>query len=126
MGRTTLHYAAFQGSAEEVGALLADGADVYAADAQGFTALHFTCQQNRADVVEILLNAGAPVNVVDQWGNTPLWRAVFNAQGDPRVVHRLVQAGADPDQANFSGITPRQLARTIANYDTTGYFAGTE
>ena len=24
-------------------------------------------------------------------GNTPLWRAVFNAKGDPRIVRRLVQ-----------------------------------
>ena len=74
------------------------------------------------DVVEVLLDAGAPVDPVDQWGNTPLWRAVFNANGNARVVRRLVLAGADPDKANASSKTPRELATTIANYDTSEYF----
>ena len=103
-------------------ALLADGADVAAKDKQGFTALHFACQENRLDVVELLLAAGAPVDPPDQWGNTPLWRAVFNGRGDARVVRRLVLAGANPDKANASGKTPRELANTIANYDTSEYF----
>ena len=108
--------------AEDVAALLAAGADVAAKNNQGFTALHFACQENRLDVVEVLLDAGAPVDPVDQWGNTPLWRAVFNANGNARVVRRLVLAGADPDKANASSKTPRELATTIANYDTSEYF----
>lgn len=122
MGRAPLHYAAADRPAEDVVALLADGADVAAKDKQGFTALHFACQENRLDVVELLLAAGAPVDPPDQWGNTPLWRAVFNGRGDARVVRRLVLAGANPDKANASGKTPRELANTIANYDTSEYF----
>lgn len=47
MGRAPLHYAALEGRAEQVRALLTDGADVSATDKQAFTALHFACQQNR-------------------------------------------------------------------------------
>ena len=123
MGRVPLHYAVLEGSTEDVEALLASGAEVAAQDRQGFTALHFACQQNRPDVAVLLLEAGAPVDPQDQWGNTPLWRAVFNARGQSRIVRTMVSAGADPDQQNFSGISPRQLASTIGNYDTSGYFA---
>ena len=122
MGRTPLHYAALDRPLEEVRLLLAAGSDVAARDKQGFTALHFACQQNRLEVAAALLAAGAPVDPGDQWGNTPLSRAVMNTKGDPRIVRMLVEAGADPDKANASGRTPRQLADMIANYDTTGYF----
>ena len=70
----------------------------------------------------MLLDAGAPVDPVDAWGNTPLFRAVFNAKGDPAIVRRLVSAGADPDHVNASGRSPRALAGMIANYDTSGFF----
>lgn len=122
MGRVALHYAALDGTADEVRGLLAADADVSATDKQGVTALHVACQQNRAEVAELLLEAGAPIDARDHWGNTPLWRAVFNANGDPRIVRMLVRAGADPDIENASGRTPRQLATTISNYDTSGYF----
>lgn len=122
MGRARLHYAALEGSVEEVESCLAGGADVSAADGQGYTALHFACQQNRADVVAVLLAAGAPVDPVDTWGNTPLWRAVFSAQGSPVIVRRLVAAGADPDRENLSGICPRALAERMGVSDPSDYF----
>ena len=122
MGRVPLHYTALEGPVDQVRALLDEGADVAATDKQGFTALHFACQQNRSEVAEALLDAGAPVDPVDQWGNTPLWRAVFNAKGDPRLVRTLVDAGAGPGQENFSGSSPRQLVDQIGNYDASGHF----
>jgi ankyrin repeat protein len=120
LGRTSLHYAALDGAVDQVRDLLASasGANVAATDKQGFTPLHFACQQYRADVVEVLLDAGAPVDPVAAWGNTPLSRAVFNAKGDPAIVRRLVSAGADPDVANASGRSPRELAGIIGNYDS--------
>lgn len=102
--------------------LLSENAAVNAADEQGFTALHLACLGNRDDVAEALLGAGASVDPVDAWGDTPLFRAVFNAGGDPTLVHRLVAAGADPDRQNAHGVSPRQLAETIGSEDTSGYF----
>lgn len=72
--------------------------------------------------MEALLAAGAAVDPVDSMGNTPLFRAVFNAKGDPSVVRLLVVAGADADHPNATGQSPRGLARLIGNYDTSGYF----
>ncbi|WP_088286154.1 ankyrin repeat domain-containing protein [Kineosporia sp. A_224] len=122
MGRTRLHYAAAEGTVEEVERCLAGGSDVAAADRQGYTALHFACQQSRDDVVAVLLAAGAPVEVVDAWGNTPLWRAVFSAQGSPVIVRRLVAVGADPDRENLSGVSPRALAERMGMSDPSDYF----
>lgn len=87
----------------------------------GRVALHNAALDGTADEVRGPLAPDADV-LGDQWGNTPLWRAVFNANGDPLLVRLLVRAGADPDLENASSRTPRQLASTIANYDTSGYF----
>src|SRR5215207_2035387 len=35
-------------------------------------------------------------------------------QGDPSIVRHLVRAGADPDLANASGRSPREVAGIIA------------
>jgi uncharacterized protein len=122
LGRTRLHYAALEGTVEEVERCLAGGDDVAAVDRQGYTALHFACQQNRDDVVAVLLAADAPVDVVDAWGNTPLWCAVFSAHGSPVIARWLVAGGADPDRENFSGVCPRALAERMGVSDASDYF----
>jgi hypothetical protein len=58
----------------------------------------------------------------DAYGNTPLWRAVSTSGGQGRVVGHLLAAGADPDLANRAGVSPRQLAERIANYDVRSSF----
>jgi ankyrin repeat protein len=116
LGRSGLHYAA-AGDLAAVRAAIEAGADVSAGDSAGWTPLHFAAQAQRADIAVELLANGAVVDAVDAQGNTPLWRAVFNYRGDPAVLDALREAGADPDQANTHGVSPRQLAGRIANYD---------
>jgi len=53
----------------------------------------------------------------DQHGNSPLWRAVFAYRGSSSAIIALKAAGADLDLPNTSGVSPRSLAATIANYD---------
>jgi len=60
--------------------------------------------------------AGAFIDPQDVHGNTPLWRAVFNFREAPETIIALVSGGADVNVPNHSGITPRVLAETIANY----------
>ena len=122
-GRTPLHYAAVDGSLDEVSRLLAEGSDPDAADAQGFVALHFAAQQFQPEVVERLLAAGATVDVANAFGNTPLWTAVFTSRGRGEVIALLRAAGADPSHANHAGRSPVDLARIIANWDVVQYFA---
>src|SRR5512143_1543831 len=113
-GRTPLHYAAADGLAEEVGRLLSAGADANAQDDDGWTPLHFAAQANSAAVTASLLSAGANTELKDSFGNTPRFRAVFASQGDGSVIRSLLAAGADPNAANLSHITPLSLAKSIA------------
>jgi ankyrin repeat protein len=112
-GRSAIHYAAANGDAAEVERLLACGADPGEADAVEFTPLHFAAQEQHPAVVAVLLRAGADIRARDRWGNTPLWRAVFTAHGDVVTSSTLLAGGADPDEQNYTGISPRRLAERM-------------
>ena len=126
MGRAPLHNAALDRPVEEVAALLAAERMSRRRTSRALRRSTSPASETAWTSPKVLLDAGAPVDPRDQWGSTPLWRAVFNANGDPRVVRRLVLAGADPDKANAAGQTPRDQVEMIANYDTSGYFDGAE
>jgi ankyrin repeat protein len=115
--RPALIDAAIDGNIDYLGQLLDSGADPNAIDFAGWTALHFSAQ--RQDRVQLLtiLKAGANVDAQDKHGNTPLWRAVFSYRGDATAIHILKAAGANEDIVNYSGVSPRSLAGTIANYN---------
>lgn len=117
MARSALHRAATLGDFAGVQSALAAGDDPNALDSAGWTPLHFAAQAQSPEVASALLLAGAAVDTKDDHGNTPLWRAVFNYRGDPRVLLVLRDSGADPDRANAHGVSARQLAGRIANYD---------
>lgn len=109
LGRTELHYAALEGDEQRVNDLLASGADPDAVDGDAHTALHFASQSGHLDAVRHLLRGGASVDLPNRFGGTPLWVAVMHSDGGTAVVEALLGAGADPDRANASGITPREL-----------------
>ena len=121
--RSELHYAARDGNSEKARSELAAGADVNAADANGWTPLHFAAQAQSAPVVRLLLERGADVDVLDAHGNSALWRAVFAYKDDSATIEALRAAGADPLRKNQHGVSPLALARTIANYDVARCFA---
>ena len=85
-----------------IDALLAVGADVNAADAEGRTVLY---QVHDPDLLDRLLAAGARADVRDAKGLSP----AFAAWTD-RIALGLLDAGADPEGLDKEGRTLRQLA----------------
>jgi ankyrin repeat protein len=121
-GRAALHYAVLDGRTADVEQLLNDGADPNVADKEGQTPLHFAAQEYRPAEAALLCSAGAAVDVCDKHGNSPLFRATFDSRGRADVILILLGNGANADLANKSGVTPRQLAERISNYDVLRFF----
>ena len=117
IGRTPLHYAALENDCGQVRELFASGMAADAPDDNGWTPLHFASQSNAVETAALLLDGGASVDPRDSNGNTPLATAVFNSRGNGALIKLLRSHGADCNAANNHGVSPLQLARTIANYD---------
>ena len=105
-----------QGNAAAVKALIAQKADVNAAEADGMTALHWAVRANDVPTVQMLLRAGAKVNAVSRYGMTPILLAAQN--GDPTVVAALLKAGANPNSAMPEGETALMTAARTGNVDS--------
>ncbi len=116
-GRTALHHAVIEKDEGLVRLLFAAQADVNARDSHSWTPLHFAASEHAVEMVNALLGLGALVDLEDDQGNTPLWRAVFQSRGRGQVIQALRSGGANPEHRNKHGISPRQLAETIANHD---------
>lgn len=116
VGRTALMHAVVGKDKEMVRLLLELGADPNIRDAAGNSALHFAAQEYVPDIVEVIIDGGGRVDLEDEHGNTPLGRAVFTSRGRTGVVEVLLRAGADRYRKNKHGVSPADLARSIANY----------
>ena len=88
--------------------LLAEGADVQVARADGSTALALAVHIQDREAAALLLERGAEVNATDDYGDTPLTLACAN--GDPDLVRMLLAAGARADAQRWNGETPLMLA----------------
>jgi hypothetical protein len=102
------------GIAPDAGAVAASETPLYAVLAQG---CHLQGAETDwlVETVEILLAAGADVNRLDENRNPPLIHAAHYC--GPRVAALLVDAGAQVDARNGSGITPLALALIMGNFD---------
>ncbi len=122
-GRAELHYAASEGDAARVRALLQAGADAGLEDRNGWTPLHFAARAQSVEIALLLFEQGAEVDPRDMHGNTPLFRAVFASEGRGDMIALLRRRGADPFAINVAGQSPLGLSRLIANYDVARHFA---
>lgn len=64
----------------------------------GSTVLHLAVETNRADLVYTLLRGHSPIegiNAKNDHQETPFCIAAHNLKGDPRILKRLLDAGAD-------------------------------
>ena len=103
--------AAKTGDSAAVVALLAQGVDANAAEADGTTALHWAAHRGDVDLVRRLIRAGARVNAKNEYGATPMSEAAVVA--DPALLAALLAAGADVESPNADGQTALMIvART--------------
>ncbi|GAM38537.1 hypothetical protein TCE0_033r09331 [Talaromyces pinophilus] len=118
-GWSAIHIAADSGATEMVAWLVANNAYVHA-ETMGYphpgrTALHFAASK-RSDsgprMVQILLDGGAKATAkTRQGGNTPLHYAVDGRS--VATIQALLEAGANPNATNGSGVTPLHKAVAI-------------
>ncbi len=106
-----LFKAAWYGTASEVKAALAAGADPGAhEDSLGDTPLHRAARDNsNPSVIKALIEGGADPGARNRKGFTPLHKAARNA--NPSVITALIEAGADPGaRGGRGGFTPLHSA----------------
>lgn len=84
--------------------LIAEGADVDAADGAGRTPLHLAVERNNAELCVALLEAGANPKMRDRTGWTPLHHAAARNRLD--VARALLDGGADLTTLSEGGGTP--------------------
>lgn len=117
LGRSALHHAVLKDQTDIAKLLLRAGLDINGKDHNGDTPLHLAAQEYLPHLARLLLDAGADINAADHHGNTVLSDAVYYSMGRGDVIELLLDRGADPDLPNLHGVSARQLAETIANYD---------
>jgi uncharacterized protein len=95
--------AARQQDLTAVRALLARGAAVDDAGADGFTALHWAAQHGDVAMADLLLAGGADPSATTRYNVTPLHLATM--AGNPALMARLLDAGADVHATAYEGQT---------------------
>jgi uncharacterized protein len=101
--------AAMAGQREVVRALIAQNADVNAAQPDGMTALHWAARRGDAGMAATLIAAGARLEATTRLGAyTPLH--VASREGHAEVVKALLDRGSNANAQTTSQTTPLHLA----------------
>jgi hypothetical protein len=87
--------------------LVANGADLSAADMWGNTPLHSRARSWRGEIA-VLLELGANVHATNRSGATPLHEAADGKRA--KNARLLIEAGADAGAKNAQGLTPLEVA----------------
>jgi ankyrin repeat protein len=105
-GMTPLLYAARDGRPEVARVLIAAGADIELADANGIRPLLTSVLNNHLGVARLLIEKGADVNADDFWGRSPLWAAV--------EYRNLDMNNRDQDSPQDNGVDRAPILEFIA------------
>ena len=93
---------------------LAAGADVHSLDSFNGTGLIRAADRGHVEIIETLLQTDIKVDHINRLNWTALLEAIILGDGGPRhteVVRLLVEAGADVNLADGSGVSPLEHAR---------------
>ena len=96
-------------------ALVREGADVDAVEADGTSALHWAAHFGDAELLRALLAAGADATAANRYGMTPLQIAAV--EGDVAVIEALLAAGADANAVLPEGETVLMTAARTGSAD---------
>ncbi len=108
--------AARDGDVERVRALIAERANLNAAQGDGMTALHWAAFNDDHEIARLLLAADAEVMVRTRVGAiTPLWLAASN--GSAAMIDRLLRNEADVNFPSATGATPLMAAAMAGNVE---------
>jgi ankyrin repeat protein len=116
-GFTALHFAAYFGATNAIGALLAGGADIEAVTKNFLTnmPLHAAAAGGRIEATRALLLAGADPNARQHKGFTALITASF--QNSRELAELLIAFNANVDLRNDEGKTAADLAAGMGNME---------
>jgi ankyrin repeat protein len=120
--RTPLYEAILVGSIDIVEVLCFANTNINHQDKYGKTPLHFASIHNQFEIARLLIKYNADVNVKDINGNTPIFDAIFNSHGNPKIIVLLKENNADYKTPNYHGVSPKDLAETIGNFDVSYIF----
>jgi uncharacterized protein len=121
-GRTVIYNAIIKGFKDIVLELCLANANVNNQDKLGKTPLHMASIYNQFDICNTLIKYKADVNIKDNNGNTPIFDAVFNSNGNTNIILLLKKNNADFLTPNNYGVSAKDLAETIANFDVSFVF----
>jgi ankyrin repeat protein len=108
-GFTAIHTACLMHNIDAVTRFVAAGANLELTDKKGDTPLHYGRFDSKGQFTELLLAAGANVHARNNSGNTACHLA---CQMSHRSLPALLAFGADLDEPDNDGVTPRQLLMT--------------
>jgi ankyrin repeat protein len=92
--------------------MLADEPDVNEGDADGNTSLHFLGSvTDKPVVLKMLLERGGDINIRNVGGETPLFKAMIQADTD--TISALLAAGADPNAQDITHCSPIHYALSV-------------
>lgn len=111
------------GNFDEAVFLLKSGADPNEKSADGRAPL-FYC--NEVALVCLLEHFGADVNAVDAFGNTPIISFLTSENvrhNSERAIIFLIEAGTDVDAKNEEGLSAREIANSVDDFEIRAAFA---
>jgi ankyrin repeat protein len=112
---TRLADAAQKRDVQAIHALIKQGADANAPQADGTTALHWAARWNDLETAAILIKGGANAKAANRIGTTSLYLAAVN--GSAAMIEILLKAGADPNSAQLGGETALMTAANSGSAD---------